>query len=187
MRKFPLALSLLSLALLATAFSGPMVSSQDGEPETQLAKYMHDIKRDLVTLRRYVWPLRELVAALLRQENGFLSEKTRTYMRDCYDHVQHALDLVESYRDIASGLVDLYLSLVGQRMNEVMKVLTIIATVFIPLSFIAGLYGMNFDPGASAWNMPELGWPLGYAFALGLMGACAGSMLVYFWKRGWFR
>jgi magnesium transporter len=83
--------------------------------------------------------------------------------------------------------MDLYLSMMSQRMNEVMKVLTIIATIFIPLSFIAGLYGMNFNPEVSRWNMPELGWPLGYPIALSFMALCAGGMLLFFWKKGWFR
>jgi len=150
-------------------------------------KQLHSLKRDLVTLRRYVWPLRELNSSLLRPDNTLVREKTRVYMRDCYDHSVQALDLVDSYRDLASGLMDLYLSIVSHRMNEVMKVLTIIATLFIPLSFIAGIYGMNFDPGVSRWNMPELGWAFGYPFALGLMALCTGGLLMYFWKKGWFR
>ena len=156
-------------------------------PERRHIEQLHSLKHDLVTLRRYLWPLRELTAALTRPDNTFFSEKTRIYMRDCYDHSVHALDLVDSYRDIASSLMDLYLSMMSQRMNEVMKVLTIIATIFIPLSFIAGLYGMNFNPAVSRWNMPELGWPWGYPMALGVMAFCAGGMLVFFWKKGWFR
>jgi magnesium transporter len=94
------------------------------------------------------------------------------------------MELVESFRDVSSGLVDVYLSTNGARMNEIMKVLTIIATVFIPLSFIAGIYGMNFDT-SSQWNMPELTWPWGYAMSLGLMAAVAGVLLAYFWRKGW--
>jgi len=97
------------------------------------------------------------------------------------------LDLVDSYRDAVTGLMDLHVSLMSQRMNEVMRILTIIATIFIPLSFIAGLYGMNFDPDASPWNLPELRWRFGYAFALLLMAAVAGGMLLFFRRRGWFR
>jgi magnesium transporter len=148
---------------------------------------LHSLKRDLVTLRRYVTPLRDLNALLLRPDTDLLDEATRLYMRDCYDHSVSALTLVESYRDIASGLMELYLSMVSHRMNEVMKVLTVIATVFIPLSFIAGLYGMNFDPNVSRWNMPELGWRFGYPAALGVMALCAGGMLFYFRRKGWFR
>lgn len=148
---------------------------------------LYNLKRGLVSLRRYVWPLREVMSQMVREENPVVSEKTRVYLRDCYDHSIQALDLIESYRDIASGLVDLYLSIMSQKMNEVMKVLTIIATVFIPLSFIAGLYGMNFDPEASRWNMPELGLPFGYPLVLGFMLLCGGGMLYYFWRKGWFR
>ena len=156
-------------------------------PDRHRVRELHDIKHDLVTLRRFVWPLREVNSALLHPENNYLTEKTRLFMRDCYDHTVHALDLVESYRDVASGLLDLYLSMQSQRMNEVMKVLTIIATIFIPLSFIAGLYGMNFDSGVSRWNMPELSWAYGYVFALGVMAVTAAGMVFYFWRRGWFR
>ncbi|MFT5232262.1 MAG: magnesium transporter [Candidatus Krumholzibacteriia bacterium] len=156
-------------------------------PEKHHLHDLHSLKHDLVTLRRYVWPLRELNSHLLRPDNDFLSEGTRLYMRDCYDHSVHALDLVDSYRDIASGLMDLYLSLAGQRMNEVIKVLTIISTVFIPMSFLAGLYGMNFNTTVSQWNMPELGWSFGYPVLLGVMALCGTGMLTYFWRKGWFR
>jgi magnesium transporter len=108
-------------------------------------------------------------------------------MVDCQDHTVNAIELVDSYYQVASGLMDLYLSMSGQRMNEVMKVLTIISTTFIHLSFIAGLYGMNFNTGASRWNMPELNWGFGYALALAVMGVCAGGMLLYFARKGWFR
>ncbi len=157
------------------------------EPQKEHITGLYDLKRSLISLRRYLVPLRELITVLVREDLVFFSDQTRVYLRDCYDHARQAVDLVESYRDVAGGLMDLYLSLMSQRMNEVMKVLTIIATLFIPLSFIAGLYGMNFDPGVSRWNMPELGWPFGYAFAWGLMLSVAGGMLVYFWRKGWFR
>lgn len=156
-------------------------------PERHHAEQLHGIKRDLVTCRRYIWPLKELTAGLLRPDATYLTEETRTYLRDCHDHAAQALDLVDSYRDIASGLMDFYLSMMSQRMNEVMQVLTVIATIFIPLSFITGLYGMNFDPAASRWNMPELGWPLGYPMVLGLMAGCVVLMLVYFRRNGWFK
>lgn len=157
------------------------------DPKGEQVGELHDLKRDLVTLRRYLEPLRELIGGLLREDNEFANEKTKVYLRDCFDHCSQAFDLVESHRDTASSIMDLYLAMQGQRMNEVMKVLTVIATLFIPLSFIAGVYGMNFDPQASGWNMPELGWRLGYPYALGLMLLSAGGMLVYFWKKGWFR
>jgi magnesium transporter len=107
------------------------------------------------------------------------------YLRDVADHVTMAADIVETLRDMVSSLMDLYLSSVSNRMNEIMKVLTIIATIFIPLSFIAGLYGMNFDPSASPWNMPELGWYWGYPAALTVMGLVAVGLLAFFRRRGW--
>lgn len=156
-------------------------------PERSHSEHLNELKRDLVSLRRYIWPLREVVNGLLKEDNPLVTDSTRLYLRDCLDHAMHASDLVESYREISTGLMDLYLSMMSQRMNEVMKVLTIIATLFIPLSFIAGLYGMNFDPSTSRWNMPELAWPFGYPFALSVMALCAGAMLAYFWRKGWFR
>lgn len=154
-------------------------------PRQELVPRLHHLKRDLLNLRRFVWPLRELLAALHRDDLPGIKPVTRVYLRDCHDHAVQLMELVESYRDMAASLMDLYLSSVSNRLNEVMKVLTIIATVFMPLSFIAGVYGMNFDT-RSPWNMPELGWRLGYLFALGLMAAVAIGMLVYFWRKGWF-
>jgi len=156
------------------------------EPEKEHIAELHDLKRGLISLRRYLSPLHELIFGLARGDNPFFQDQTRVFLRDSHDHAKKAFDLVESYRDVTTGLMDLYLSLMSQKMNEVMKVLTIIATVFIPLSFIAGLYGMNFDPAVSRWNMPELGWPFGYPLALGLMATVAGVMLYYFKKKGWF-
>jgi magnesium transporter len=156
-------------------------------PENQHIAELYDLKRGLISLRRFLGPLRDLMSVLVREDNPIFTDQTRIYLRDCHDHASQAVDLVESYRDVASGLMDQYLSLMSQRMNEVMKVLTIIATLFIPLSFIVGLYGMNFDPEVSRWNMPELGWPFGYLFAWGVMLTVASGMLVYFWRKGWFR
>jgi magnesium transporter len=146
---------------------------------------LHEVKRDLATLRRYIWPLRELMGSLSRDESGLIDESTQVYLRDCHDHALRLMDIVESYRDVSSGLMDLYLSIVSNRMNEVMKVLTIIATLFIPLSFIAGVYGMNFNTEKSPWNLPELNWYFGYPFALGLMVAVAVVLLLYFRRKGW--
>jgi magnesium transporter len=122
--------------------------------------------------------------ALIRSETGFIASETKIYLRDCYDHTIQLIDMVETYREIASGLVDIYLSSLSNRMNEIMKLLTMIATIFIPLGFIAGLYGMNFDR-SFPWNMPELGWRYGYLMALGLMVAVAVSLLFYFKRKGW--
>jgi len=153
-------------------------------PEPNIARRVHAVKRELITLRRALWPQREMVNQLLREEHACIQAETRIYLRDCYDHSVQSLDMLEIYREIASGLVDFYVSCVSTRMNEIMKVLTIIATIFIPLGFIASLYGMNFDR-ASPYNMPELGWRFGYPFALGLMLAVAGGLLWQFRKKGW--
>lgn len=145
---------------------------------------IHAVKRDLLALRRAIWPQREMLNILVRDENSLIQPATRVYLRDAYDHVIQLMDMLETYREIASGLVDIHLSAMSTRMNEIMKVLTVIASIFIPLSFIAGVYGMNFDPAASPWNMPELGWTWGYPFALLLMFGCALGLLWYFRRKG---
>ena len=144
-------------------------------------------KRDLLSLRRSVWPMRDVVSELQRDDTSLITEDTRIYLPDCLDHVLQILDLLETYRDIASGLMDVYLATVSNRMNDVMKILTIISTVFMPLTFIAGLYGMNFNTRVSPMNMPELNWRYGYVFSLGLMLVSAGAMVWMFWKKGWIR
>ena len=146
---------------------------------------LHAIKRDLVTLRRAVWPLRDALNTLLRDAHPLFSPDTSIYLRDCHDHTIQIIDLLESYRDIASGLTEVCLSSLSNRTNEIMKVLTIIATIFIPLGFIAGLYGMNFNTAKSPVNMPELNWPFGYPFALTVMAAVAGGLLLFFRRKGW--
>ncbi len=154
------------------------------EPDQSVINSIHEVKRELLMIRRAVWPLREALNLLLREDHGRISEETRLYLRDVYDHTIQLVELTETQREIASGLLDVYLSSVSNRMNEIMKVLTIIATIFIPLSFVAGLYGMNFDRG-SPFNMPELGWRYGYFFALALMAAIAGGLLFYFRRKRW--
>jgi magnesium transporter len=154
-------------------------------PQPESVGSLHDMKRRFLSLRRAVWPYRELLSALSRGEHRLLHRETRLYLRDCYDHVAQLMDLLETYREIASGLMDVYLSSASAKLGEIMKVLTIIATVFMPLSFITSLYGMNFDRRISVWNMPELGWRLGYPFSLALMAACAAVMIGYFWRKGW--
>lgn len=146
---------------------------------------IHAIKNDLLTLRRAIWPQREAVNTLVRDPSSLVKDETRLYLRDCYDHTVQIIDLLEMYRDVASGLMDLYVSAVSNRMNEVMKVLTIIATIFIPLTFIVGIYGMNFDPNASPWNMPELRAYYGYPAVLGVMIAVTVAMVMFFKKQGW--
>jgi magnesium transporter len=120
----------------------------------------------------------------VNDDSGFVTEPTRVFLRDCQDHVFLVMERVESLRELGAGLRDLHLTLVSNRMNEVMKVLTIIATIFNPITFIAGMYGMNFDT-ASRWNMPELGWAFGYPVALGVMALAALAMLVYFRRKNW--
>jgi len=156
------------------------------EPEPLTLEAVHNIKRELTAMRRAVMPQRDVINMLIREENPLMEERTRVYLRDCYDHMAHILDLLESYREMASGLHDLYLSALSQKMNDVMKVLTIIATIFIPLSFVVGLYGMNFNPEASPWNMPELNAYYGYPLLWLALLLIAGGMLVYFRVRRWF-
>lgn len=155
------------------------------QPSRQLVSRVHDVKRDLLTLRRAIWPLREAINSLVRDPMPLITQETRIHLRDCYDHVVQIIELVETNRELGSDLTDLYLSMTSNRMNEVMQVLTMFASIFIPLSFIAGVYGMNFNAERSPLNMPELNWFWGYPFALGLMAAVAGSLLVFFWRKGW--
>jgi len=142
------------------------------------------LKRDVAMLRRAVWPLRDAVGAMLTAEHVF-SPEDRLYLRDAYDHVARVLDMLDNARSIAADLTDIYMAVTSNRMGEVTKVLTIIATVFMPLSFIAGLYGMNFDPERSPLNMPELSWYYGYPFALAVMAGTVIMLLLFFRRRGW--
>lgn len=156
-------------------------------PDQQTVARVYEVKRQLLVLRRTISPHREAVNSLIRDTGDFVTEETSLFLRDTYDHTVRISEMVDSQRDLCSDLMTTYLSVVSNRMNEVMKVLSIIGTVFIPLGFIAGLYGMNFDPQASPFNMPELGWYLGYPFALMLMGTTALGLLLYFWRKGWFK
>jgi magnesium transporter len=138
---------------------------------------IHRLKRELTLLRKSIWPLRELVAGLDRSETGIMKKETRIFVRDLYDHTIQIMDTIESYRDVASGLLDLYLSIVSNRMNAVMKVLTIIATIFIPLGFIAGVFGMNFE------NMPELKWHWAYPVGFWSLILLLGAGMFYLFRR----
>ena len=146
---------------------------------------IHDLRRELLYLRRTLWPHRDALQAMTRDHHILLTETTRVHLRDCWDHIMALVDLTETYRELCADLRDYCMSAISNRMNEVMKWLTLIATVFIPLSFISGVYGMNFDPDASPWNMPELRWYLGYPFVLCLMLTVAGVMIWSFYRRGW--
>jgi magnesium transporter len=156
-------------------------------PDSQLISEIHKVRRDLLLLRRTLWPHREAVNALIRDDHPLIAPETRVYFRDCYDHAIQLIEVSEMYREMCSDLRDFHFSQISMRMNEVMKVLTIIATLFIPLGFIAGVYGMNFDTGISAWNMPELKWAYGYPFALALMGSTVAGFLIYLWRKGWLK
>ncbi len=145
---------------------------------------LHAIRNEFLLLRRSVRPHREAVNELIRDEHPLITQETRLFLRDCYDHTVQLMDLLEVYRESCSDLRDYYLSIVNNRMNEIMKVLTIIATIFMPISFIAGVYGMNFDT-RSKWNMPELHWKYGYVFAWGVMLVVAAGLIGFIWRRGW--
>jgi magnesium transporter len=151
--------------------------TQDPQPEA--AETIRRLKRELLFVRKAVWPLREVLNILQRDESPLIERETRVFLRDAYDHVIQVIDTIETYRDMIAGQLDVYMSSVSNRMNEVMKVLTMIATIFIPLSFLAGLYGMNFV------NMPELGWRYGYYGLLGVMASVALGMIVYFHRKRW--
>lgn len=154
-------------------------------PTNENLMRIYDFKRNLLRLRHDVWPQREAINSLFHQSGNLISDETRMYLRDCYDHAVQIYDLLEHYRDLAAGLIDIHLSSINNRMNDVMRVLTIIATLFIPLSFIASLYGMNFNTGTSPLNMPELNWYWGYPFALGVMSLTAAVLIWFFRHKGW--
>lgn len=149
--------------------------------------HLHAIKHDLLMLRRAVWPHRDVMNALTRDDNPLIRSETRVFLRDCYDHVVQLMDLVETYREVGSDLRDAYLSALSNRLNETMQVLTVIATLFIPLTFIVGVYGMNFDYEASPWNMPELKLYYGYPAIWLVMLAIAAGQLYFFWRKGMLR
>jgi magnesium transporter len=148
-------------------------------PTLETLQTIRRFKKEMIFLRKSIWPLREVVNVLERGESSLIKESTLIYLRDVYDHTIQIMDTVESYRDMLSGMLDVYLSSISNRMNEVMKVLTIFAAIFIPLTFVAGIYGMNFG------FMPELGWHWGYFGVLLVMAIVAAVMLVYFKRKRW--
>jgi magnesium transporter len=148
------------------------------KPSSRSLKKLYAQKRSLIFLRKAIWPVREIISNLLRGESELIRKGIHVYLRDVYDHTIQVIDTVESYRDLMASLLDIYLSSLSNRMNSVMKVLTIFSTIFMPLSFIVGVYGMNFD------HMPELHWKYGYVGVWGIIVAVSVSMLAYFrWKR----
>jgi len=150
-----------------------------GRPRPKHVERIQDFRRSLSVFRRAIWPLREMISAMRREGTSFVRDETRVFLADLLDHVFQTTELLDSVKDVISGLMDAYHSNISSQMNEVMKVLALIATIFIPLTFLAGIYGMNFD------FMPELGWKWGYAGFWGIIGAVATTMVVLFKKKGW--
>jgi magnesium transporter len=148
-------------------------------PTTSVLQHIHTMKREILYLRKQIWPLREVVGTMAKEEPALIKEETMIFLRDVHDHTIQIMETIESQRDLLAGLLDLYMTGISNRMNEIMKVLTIIATIFIPVTFIAGVYGMNFK------HMPELEWPWGYAMAWGVMITMVVVMVVYFKKKKW--
>jgi magnesium transporter len=149
------------------------------DPNLEVMHSIHALKREVLVLRKAIWPLREILGSLYRNDTNLIEEQTRIFLRDVYDHAVQIIDIIETFRDLLSGTTDLYISTVNNRMNEVMKVLTVIATIFIPLSFFAGIYGMNFK------YMPELSVPWAYPAFLIAMGVITLGMLWYFRRKRW--
>lgn len=151
------------------------------------------IKRNLITVRRIAWPERDKMNDILRTDSPLMDENNKVYVRDAYDHCIQIIDLVESLKEISASNIDMYLSIISNRMNEIMKVLTIISSIFIPLTFVAGIYGMNFsreDPVTGKvlpQNMPELYAEHGYLYTMIAMGIIAVAQVIYFWRKGWFK
>jgi magnesium transporter len=148
-------------------------------PTEKTLHQIHYLKREMISLRKSIWPLREVLSTMERAESPLISKATAVYLRDVYDHSIQVIDTTENFREMVSGMLDIYLSSLSNKMNNVMKVLTIIATIFIPLTFVAGVYGMNFD------NMPELKWKYGYFAVLIVMAIISLCMLVFFRRKKW--
>ncbi|MBP7052071.1 MAG: magnesium/cobalt transporter CorA [Phycisphaerae bacterium] len=148
-------------------------------PSEDLLREIHALKREMMSLRRSVWPMRELISAMQRDESPLICDQTRIYLRDVYDHTIQIIDAIEGFRDIVGGMLDIYLSSISNRTNAIMKVLTMIATIFIPLTFVSGVYGMNFE------HMPEIQWRWGYPAVLLVMATAAGIMVTYFRRKKW--
>ncbi|MBA43369.1 MAG: magnesium and cobalt transport protein CorA [Magnetococcales bacterium] len=169
------------------AFADNLDSMEDdilNNPSEDMLQVIYTVKTQLQTMRRSAWFTRDMLSSLLRDQN-FITEKSENFWRDCYDHAIQIMDMAETFRERASGMTDLYMSAVSHKMNEGMKVLTLFATIFMPLGFLAGIYGMNFNNEVSEWNMPELQWAYGYPTLLGVMVLAACGMIAYFRIKGW--
>ncbi|PNX47132.1 MAG: magnesium and cobalt transport protein CorA [Thermoplasmata archaeon M9B1D] len=153
-------------------------------PSPETLQKIYNLKREMVYLRKSVWPLRDVISNMLRDESKLIKKETHIYLRDLYDHTIQVIDTIETFRDMISGMLDIYMSSISNKMNEVMKVLTIFAAIFIPLTFIVGVYGMNFDR-TFPFNMPELNWQFGYIFVWGIMISLVIVMLGYFKHKKW--
>jgi magnesium transporter len=153
------------------------------DPDTETLEILNSLRRELLSIRRIVWPTRDAVSVLARGDVDHVEASTEKYYRDVYDHLVQHVELVETYRDLASGARDIYLNTLSQSTNEVMKRLTVVATIILPLTFVVGVYGMNFAD--SPFNMPELGWRFGYPAVLVGMALTAAAMLQYFRSEGW--
>lgn len=152
------------------------------ETSEELLRDIQNTKKDLSLFRQSVWPLRQVISDLIDEEWELIRPETQPFWRDVYDHVLQVMDAVDALKEMSNGLIDLYRSTLDQKSNDIMKLLTLVATIFIPLTFVAGIYGMNFDPEASPWNMPELSWPFGYPLVWGVM-IVVGLMMVWYFKR----
>ena len=150
-----------------------------GDPGPETLQQIHRLKREMIFLRKSAWPLREVIYGLEKSDSDLIRPGTKIFLRDIYDHAVHIIDSIETYREMLSSMLDIYLSSVSNRMNQVMKVLTVIATIFMPLTFLAGIYGMNFRV------MPELGWRWGYPLVLLIMLGVGGLMVYFFKKKNW--
>lgn len=155
------------------------------DPDEDTFQQIHSLRKQVIFTRKSIWPTRDMLNSIIRDDSELINESTKIYLRDVYDHMIQIIDNIENYRDIILGMHDMYMSHVSNRMNEVMKVLTIIATIFIPLTFIAGIYGMNFNTEISPYNMPELSWYYGYPIFLGIMIVVAALMVIYFKRKDW--
>ncbi|MEL6440450.1 MAG: magnesium/cobalt transporter CorA [Cyanobacteria bacterium J06621_8] len=155
-------------------------------PNRQTIAKIYQTKRELLALRRAIWGQRSALNVLIRDRSSLVGEEAIIHFHDCYDHAVQIIDIIETYRELASGLTDIYLSSISNKMNEVMKLLTVISSIFIPLTFVAGIYGMNFNPEASPWNMPELNSYWGYPIFWLVMLAIASGLIYFFWRQGWF-
>lgn len=155
-------------------------------PTPQSLREVQRMKRELMFVRQSIWSLREVMGQLVRGDSRFIRSATLIYLRDLHDHVIAAIETLEMFRELLFGQIEIAMTSMSNRMNEVMKVLTVIATIFIPLTFVVGIYGMNFDTSVSPWNMPELHWYFGYPLILVFMGLIAGAMILYFKRKQWF-